>query len=1093
MLPIAIARASTGTLTKVSWSLSSTGTGVSGVTYSYSLVTATSSNLTSVTFSVPPGTGGTPVVQNQYSLPLYGTTLPSSTATLAGTTLTITISSTYIPSGTQLFFTVSGLTNAATATVGTSTVTTLNSATPVDTANSESVAIATTPLTNGYWTTSSSKAGQTGATYTYGFTASSTHAIDSITMDVPPGTSGTPSLASVSPNSITGTTLSLSGETLTLSFSSVSITSGTNVTIEVSGMTNPSNSGTFGTQVTSLFAGAVVGSTATSKIAFTSTSLTSLSWSASSTTTGASGVAYTFAFSVNTSVAITSVTLEVPPGTTGTPAVGSSSVSPSYRNFTATSVSLSGNQLTFSFASDYLAGGNVASIEITGLTNTPVSGSYVSSIGTYQTVSGNSIPVDSGIASEVTFTSTSLNSLSWAVSSTAVNATNVAYTFGFSVTGSPAATTVTMTVPPGTSGSPVVGTVTPPSVAVGTVTLVSQTLTYTFPLTTLTNGTAVSIEITGLKNTSTANSYASTLTLLDSGAAVASGASPSVSLTATVLSSLSWTATSTSTNAAGVSYTYGFTTSSATSISSFVMTVPSGTSGTPTLGTVSVYSTSQGTQTLASTHVTLSGTTLTLSFTSLYMASSTAVSIEFNGLTNTSSTGTYASAITTKNGSTSIDSGTTPNLTFSSTALGTPTWSPSSTGIGATNVTYSYSFTISATSTLTSVSMTVPTGTGGTPTVSSVTPSSVAGGAVTLTGTTLTYTFSSASVTGGNAVTLAFGGIANTSTAGSYVSTITASDVGTPIASGSTPSVNISSKILTALSWSVSSSTTDATGVSYTYGFTTSSATTLSDVTMTVPPGTSGTPAVGTVTASQSSQGTITLASQSVVLAGTTLTFSFTAQYIPSNAVVSIEITGLTNTSTYGSYTSNMTTKNGAANVDSGTSPSVSFYAQNVTATPPTSLTWATGLVGSQYWVADTHASDESFSVIDATGTNAGWHVSVSATTFTNGAHTLADSGTFSMTGSTASHSSTSQPTVTCETSCVTPTNSLSYPIAITTAPSSPLSVSVFSAALGTGSGSFVIGGSTAANPVGWWVRIPGNALAGTYTSTITFDVGTGP
>jgi hypothetical protein len=41
--------------------------------------------------------------------------------------------------------------------------------------------------------------------------------------------------------------------------------------------------------------------------------------------------------------------------------------------------------------------------------------------------------------------------------------------------------------------------------------------------------------------------------------------------------------------------------------------------------------------------------------------------------------------------------------------------------------------------------------------------------------------------------------------------------------------------------------------------------------------------------------------------------------------------------------------------------------------------------------------------------------------------------------------------------------------------------------------GSFTIGGSASANPVGWWLSVPANAYVGTYLSTVTFAVASGP
>jgi hypothetical protein len=44
-----------------------------------------------------------------------------------------------------------------------------------------------------------------------------------------------------------------------------------------------------------------------------------------------------------------------------------------------------------------------------------------------------------------------------------------------------------------------------------------------------------------------------------------------------------------------------------------------------------------------------------------------------------------------------------------------------------------------------------------------------------------------------------------------------------------------------------------------------------------------------------------------------------------------------------------------------------------------------------------------------------------------------------------------------------------------------------------TGEGAIVIGGANAPNPVGWWLYLPSNILAGTYTSTLTMSVVAGP
>ncbi len=77
-------------------------------------------------------------------------------------------------------------------------------------------------------------------------------------------------------------------------------------------------------------------------------------------------------------------------------------------------------------------------------------------------------------------------------------------------------------------------------------------------------------------------------------------------------------------------------------------------------------------------------------------------------------------------------------------------------------------------------------------------------------------------------------------------------------------------------------------------------------------------------------------------------------------------------------------------------------------------LTSPTSLTGANQSVVDVVGADQQYTVNDATGSDVGWHVTVAATTFTNGTHTLPDTGTFVTTGSTTSISATAAPTATC-------------------------------------------------------------------------------
>jgi len=164
-----------------------------------------------------------------------------------------------------------------------------------------------------------------------------------------------------------------------------------------------------------------------------------------------------------------------------------------------------------------------------------------------------------------------------------------------------------------------------------------------------------------------------------------------------------------------------------------------------------------------------------------------------------------------------------------------------------------------------------------------------------------------------------------------------------------------------------------------------------------------------------------------------------------------------------------------------------------LTLTSPSSLAWSATLNGSNQGAVDTVATNQQFSVSDQSGSGAGWHITVSGTTFTSSGHTLPNSGTFVLTGSVTSVTATTAPTATCVTSCTPPTDTTTYPVAITTATSSPTPATVYDVSAGSGIGPVTLGGSSAANPVGWWTDIPANARSGSYTSTVTVEVVSGP
>jgi WxL domain surface cell wall-binding len=183
----------------------------------------------------------------------------------------------------------------------------------------------------------------------------------------------------------------------------------------------------------------------------------------------------------------------------------------------------------------------------------------------------------------------------------------------------------------------------------------------------------------------------------------------------------------------------------------------------------------------------------------------------------------------------------------------------------------------------------------------------------------------------------------------------------------------------------------------------------------------------------------------------------------------------------------------GTACTDTGT---LSFTAGALTLTSPTAMNWAGTVNGTNELLVDTTAAQQSYTVNDDTGSGAGWNVTVSATTFTSTtpAATLPNTGTFTTNGSVASQSATTAPSTACtgSTTCTLPTDTTTYPVAITTAATTPTAYKIYDTAAATGLGSIVIGYPGAA-VVGWWLAVPANALAATYTSTITLEVISAP
>lgn len=116
--------------------------------------------------------------------------------------------------------------------------------------------------------------------------------------------------------------------------------------------------------------------------------------------------------------------------------------------------------------------------------------------------------------------------------------------------------------------------------------------------------------------------------------------------------------------------------------------------------------------------------------------------------------------------------------------------------------------------------------------------------------------------------------------------------------------------------------------------------------------------------------------------------------------------------------------------------------------------------------------------ILDATGSGAGWRMTATSTTFTDGAKTLPNTAvTFN-----------TVPDVACQPTkvCVTPTNSIGAIYNLPADTVAPAATTFFNAAAATGTGNVRV------EPT-WRLTVPATALVGTYSSTWTISLVSGP
>jgi hypothetical protein len=115
--------------------------------------------------------------------------------------------------------------------------------------------------------------------------------------------------------------------------------------------------------------------------------------------------------------------------------------------------------------------------------------------------------------------------------------------------------------------------------------------------------------------------------------------------------------------------------------------------------------------------------------------------------------------------------------------------------------------------------------------------------------------------------------------------------------------------------------------------------------------------------------------------------------------------------------------------------------------------------------------------VEDETASAFGWNVSATSTTFANGSgKTLPTTATTIVSASSSAAAG----------NCTLPSNSIAYPVTLPAAATPPTAVKLFNAAVNSGSG-------PASVSLGASLAVPAGASSGSYSSTWTFTIASGP
>ncbi len=153
--------------------------------------------------------------------------------------------------------------------------------------------------------------------------------------------------------------------------------------------------------------------------------------------------------------------------------------------------------------------------------------------------------------------------------------------------------------------------------------------------------------------------------------------------------------------------------------------------------------------------------------------------------------------------------------------------------------------------------------------------------------------------------------------------------------------------------------------------------------------------------------------------------------------------------------------------------PTVPCSGGSLTLTAPAAVSVGATLSG----VDQSTITNAQFIATDNTGTASGWSIAGTSTLFGDaGGHTLPATAT-TVTGASATAGAGN---------CSLPTNTVSYPTTLPAGASAPAPVRIYDSAAGTGTGATNVA-------LTFSIALPANTLSGTYTSTWTFSVSSGP